>query len=459
MIYIKKDKNIPDCQTGLKTTTRISAVFFLYASVLSVFFLFSIQCSNSSAPDNIIDPPDTLSPPDTIDTNAHPDAALINMSEEHQTIRGFGGMSCPEWVGDLTTEQAETAFGNEDGQLGFSMVRIRVPYDSANFSIALPTCKIAKSHGAEIIAAVWTPPPHMKSNNDTVNGFLLDSYFGEYAAHLQSYCEYMKNNDLPLYALAFANEPDYDPPYESCAWDSINSVNFLRSVDLDLGETKLIAGESFAYLKDITDTLLKDSVTEPKISIIATHLYGGEVEPYALAQEKGKEVWMTEHFTNTNDPNGWIDAIFVGREMHRCMGADFCAYLWWYIRRSYGPMDEDGNITKRGYVMAHYSKFVRPGYIRVGAADSPQPNLYVTAYKNGNDGNNTILVVINKNEDAVTQEFRLKDTKITSFTKYTTSETRSLERDESEVTASDKEYFETSFDGMSITTLVGNAEE
>ena len=41
------------------------------------------------------------------------------------------------------------------------------------------------------------------------------------------------------------------------------------------------------------------------------------------------------------------------------------AYVWWYIRRSYGLIKENGNISKRGYCMAQYSKFVRPNDVRV----------------------------------------------------------------------------------------------
>jgi len=45
-------------------------------------------------------------------------------------------------------------------------------------------------------------------------------------------------------------------------------------------------------------------------------------------------------------------------------------------------MKEDGTISKRGYMMAHYSKFVRPGYVRVDATKNPTYNVYLSAYKN-----------------------------------------------------------------------------
>jgi len=76
------------------------------------------------------------------------------------------------------------------------------------------------------------------------------------------------------------------------------------------------------------------------------------------------------------------EALEVAHNMHNALvEGNFQAYVWWYIRRSYGPMKEDGTISKRGYMMAHYSKFVRPGYVRVDATKNPTYNVYLSAYK------------------------------------------------------------------------------
>ena len=52
--------------------------------------------------------------------------ATVNISAERQVIRGFGGMNHPAWIGDLTAAQRETAFGNGQNQLDFSVLRIHV---------------------------------------------------------------------------------------------------------------------------------------------------------------------------------------------------------------------------------------------------------------------------------------------------------------------------------------------
>jgi len=55
------------------------------------------------------------------------------------------------------------------------------------------------------------------------------------------------------------------------------------------------------------------------------------------------------------------------------MSFNWNAYVWWYIRRYYSYLGDGekgttrGQILKRGFAMSQFSKFIRPGYIRVNA--------------------------------------------------------------------------------------------
>ena len=64
---------------------------------------------------------------------------IVNLSEEYQVRRGFGGMNHPEWIGDLTAAQRETAFGNGPNQLGFTVLRIFINEDRNQWYRAVPT--------------------------------------------------------------------------------------------------------------------------------------------------------------------------------------------------------------------------------------------------------------------------------------------------------------------------------
>src|SRR5690606_16729315 len=137
-------------------------------------------------------------------------------------------------------------------------------------------------------------------------------------------------------------------------------TTFMRENAASIG-TKVIAPESFQFRKPISDAILNDSLAASHLDIVGGHIYGGGLSRYTLAEEKGKEVWMTEHYTESaNSGNLWPLAFDVATEIHNNIMANFSAYIWWYIVRYYGPIGEGeqgtvkGEITKRGYLMANY---------------------------------------------------------------------------------------------------------
>src|SRR5689334_7216922 len=70
-------------------------------------------------------------------------------------------------------------------------------------------------------------------------------------------------------------------------------------------------------------------------------------------------------------------------------------------------MREDGQISKRGAMMAHFARFVRPGYVRIDATANPASNVYVSAYRSGDT---VVIVAVNKNTAAMSQQFTLSST-------------------------------------------------
>ena len=68
----------------------------------------------------------------------------VNLDEEHQTIRGFGGMVHNTWQGGagLSAEDAKLAFGAGEGQLGLTALRIPVNENKADWSKELAAAKL-----------------------------------------------------------------------------------------------------------------------------------------------------------------------------------------------------------------------------------------------------------------------------------------------------------------------------
>ncbi|GIO62285.1 hypothetical protein J43TS9_38590 [Paenibacillus cineris] len=113
-------------------------------------------------------------------------------------------------------------------------------------------------------------------------------------------------------------------------------------------------------------------------------------------------------------------------------------------------MKEDGTISKRGYNIAHFSKFVRPGYVRVDATKNPDTNVYTSAYK----GNNKVVIVaINKGASAVSQTFTLQNGKASKVTPWVTDASRNMAAGSSIKVKGGS--FTAQLPAQSVTTFVG----
>ncbi|MFC4110252.1 glucuronoarabinoxylan endo-1,4-beta-xylanase XynC [Micromonospora zhanjiangensis] len=349
-------------------------------------------------------------------TEASAATANINLSAQRQTIKGFGGMAHASWIGDLTAAQRDTAFGTGEGRLGFSILRIPVNENQSDWSRDLATAQRAAALGVTVFASPWNPPASMTETfthgSQTNAKRLKYSSYGAYAQHLNDFNSYMRTNGVNLYAISVQNEPDYASTWTW--WTATEIVNFLKQNAGVIG-TRVMAPESFQYIKSMSDPILNDAAALANVDIIGAHLYGTSYAnfPYPLFKQKGagKELWMTEVYypnSNANSGDAWPEALDVGEHIHHAMvDAEFQAYVWWYIRRSYGPMREDGQISKRGAMMAQFARFVRPGYVRIDATANPTSNVFVSAYRGGET---VVIVAVNKNTSSVSQQFTLSNT-------------------------------------------------
>ncbi|MGB3798414.1 MAG: PKD domain-containing protein [Lewinella sp.] len=349
---------------------------------------------------------------------------IIDPATEHQTITGFGGVNMPDWIANLDSSVVDKAFGNEPGQMGLSILRIKAPSDSGIYELQVPVARQAHNLGAIILASPWSPPVNMKTNNDIVRGELLPEYYDDYAEHLMGFADFMETNGAPLHAISVQNEPDWaGATYESCDWSPEQLLTFVKEQGDKFEGINLVASEALGFNHAYTDPILNDPVAGQNLDIVGGHLYGATIRDYPLAREKGKEVWMTEHYTDSNtDANEWPNALAVGTEVSGTMQANFNAYIWWYIRRFYGLIQDDGNISKRGYVMTHFAKFIRPGAVRVDVAHSTGAD--ITAYKTDTT---MVVVAINPSGNALSLDMDLGTSAYSEFTGYATSATSSLE--------------------------------
>ncbi|MCQ2053778.1 MAG: carbohydrate-binding protein [Fibrobacter sp.] len=408
----------------------------------------------------------------------------VNLDEEHQVIRGFGGMVHNEWQGGagLSDADAELAFGTGDGHIGLNTLRIPVYANSGSFNKEVNAAKAAKKYAGDdflFYATPWTSP------YAGANQHIKSSDYQKYVDHLNSFTKYMKDQGIPLDAISISNEPDWCG--EWACWSADEIYNFTKGYadQMRKNGTKVISTESFRYDKNLYNKVLNDASALKNWDILGAHFYASEAKTgddffaYSLADQKGVERWMTEHYTESQGSgNYWrtvmrtgdqanqskmdtVRAMDVAYEIHRAMVVgNFNQYTWWYIRRCYGlimekdfgnklqvPQNEIGKISKRGYVMSQFARFVRPGAIRVGATAKPEANLFASAYKSA-DGDSTIVVLVNRDyKNAKTVTINVKGANIETFHVYTTSEAKNAKYD-GEVEVKDG--------SVTITTDAGN---
>jgi glucuronoarabinoxylan endo-1,4-beta-xylanase len=378
-------------------------------------------------------------------------SVTIEMDSARQLIRGFGGIHINSWQGtELNADLQEKAFDNDPGEIGLSILRLQIAPDSNHFGNELDIAQYAVSKGAIVFGSPWNAPPDMLDPEAGQEKVLYEKY-ADYADHLNRFSQYMVENGVPVYAVSVQNEPDYN---DWTRWTAEEMATFLAENGEDV-ETRVIAPESYQFKRDFTDFILNDSAARANVDIVGGHIYGGGLADYPLARELGKEVWMTEHLTGNHSPeeNTWALALALGTEINLCMQANFNAYVWWYIRRFYGLITDDGNISKKGYVMSQFSKFVRPGAIRVDATPESASGIAATAFKTDTT---LVIVVINTNASAVTLDFNIDDNAgIDTLIQFTASNTKNVMNDGGISVAGDS--FTATVDALSVTTFTSRA--
>lgn len=373
-----------------------------------------------------------------VDTSA---AVLINANMNQQTIFGFGGADIIDWTGDLTTAQRDTAFSPTNG-IGLSIVRVRVPVDKSEFTQAKGTIDACKSYGGFAIASVWSAPASMKTNDSTIGGTIKISSYADLAAYMKDFNTAVGG----LAAISPTNEPNIAVTYESMQMTASQVADFVAAEGDSCG-APIMAPEPFNMDQTFINTYLSNDSANSKTAFIAGHIYGAT--PYNLSADK--PVWMTEHYINSNlSGDDWPNAMNVAKEINDCMSAGWGAYVWWYIRRSYGPISESGNIQKLGYVMAQYARYIRPGYTKISCTQNPSTGIYVTAYKSGSK---IVVVAINENSSEVYLPFNLNGSSVSGFASYTTTSSSNLAPGNVSISGN---VFGTALPAMSITTLLSN---
>ena len=388
----------------------------------------------------------------------------VTSATTYQTISGFGASS--QWDNSFSSSLADTFWSDDsnqppssqvNGHAGLSILRLGID-DSGNANwgsqCAFATQALAINSNVRVFGSPWSPPAKWKNNNSVDgNNTGSDSFnpgsnsnqlntgnYGAYASYLTSFATACKNTyGFTPYAISVQNEPDYDPSYDACLWSPSAIDSFVGNY---LGPDLNAAGfnnivmipESFADNLAGANTAMGDSNAAKYVRVIGMHLYGGgpNTIPSSYSTTAGHTVesWCTETSEKTSDNN--IDSgIYYAGQLHNCIvDHNFNAYCYWWLvptgTDDEGLCDNSGNPTKRLYTIGNYSKFIRPGYLRIGATEVPSSGVSVSAYYSATDGKVVIVAINGNTGSSANVTFNYSDLNVSTVYPWLTNSSNNL---------------------------------
>jgi glucosylceramidase len=270
----------------------------------------------------------------------------------------------------------------------------------------------------KLLASPWSAPAWMKTNDNVKAGELQPQFYPVYAAYLVKYISGMKQEGINIDAITIQNEPLNPNNTPSMVMQAEAEGKFIRD---DFGAalakagltTKIILYDHNCDRPDYPLTILQDPAANKYVDGSGFHLYGGTIDALTKVHEAfpAKNLYFTEQMvideksgkptTNIDEP---VQLIIIGATRNWSRNV-----LLWNLAADphNGPHTDDGGcpvcqgaITLDGdtvgrnrafYTLAHASKFVRPGSVRIASNELERlPNV---AFKTPNGS--TVLIVVN----------------------------------------------------------------
>jgi len=312
------------------------------------------------------------------------------------------------------------------GQTDVNMEKFSLETEKADL---IPVLKeiVAINPNIKIMGSPWSAPTWMKTNNSFKGGSLKSEYFDAYAKYFVKYIQGMKAEGITIDAITIQNEPLHPGNNPSMYMPAADQAEFIKK---SLGpafeaagiKTKIIVYDHNADRIDYPLQILNDPEAAKYVDGSAFHLYGGTIEELSKVHNAfpNKNLYFTEQWVGApgnlaGDLTWHVRTLIIGGTRNWCRNV-----LEWNLAadpqndphtdqggcdQCLGSITINGNAVTRNpayYILAHASKFVRPGSVRI---DSDLPgNLPNVAFKTP-DGKKVLIVL---NDNASVQSFNIK---------------------------------------------------
>lgn len=386
----------------------------------------------------------------------------VDDAKVFQTIDGFGytltGGSA-QVINQLNIQKRQELlkelFGSDPNSIAISYLRISIgasdlnaapfTYDDlpsgqtdmnlGNFSLApdktdlIPMLKeiVAINPNIKIMATPWSPPVWMKDNNGFVGGSLKPEYYAVYAKYFVKYIQTMKAEGITIDAVTPQNEPLHPGNNPSMLMIALHQADFIKN---HLGpafkaanlSTKIVAYDHNCNKPEYPIAVLNDPGANPYVDGSAFHLYEGDISALSTVRNAfpNKNIYFTEQYTSSTgsfdgDLKWHVKNVIIGSMRNWSKTA-----LEWNLANnaSFGPNTPGGCTTCKGaltinssdsftrnvgyYIIAHASKFVPAGSVRISSNFSG--NLNNVAFKT--PSGKKVLIV--ENDGNTSEIFNIK---------------------------------------------------
>jgi glucosylceramidase len=353
------------------------------------------------------------------------------------------------------TALLQELFGNGDNSIGISYLRVSIgasdlsaevfsyndmpagqtDVNLTNFSLSKDTVDLIPllkeilliNPNIKIMGSPWSPPVWMKDNSSSIGGTLQLQYYNVYANYFVKYINAMKLKGINIDAITIQNEPQHGGNNPSMVMSAVQQANFVKN---NLGpafqsagiSTKIIIWDHNCDNANYPISILNDAAAKSFIDGSAFHLYAGDISAMSAVHNAhpDKNLYFTEQWTAGNgsfdgDLKWHLKNVIIGAmknwskvalEWNLANDAGYNPHTPGGCTQCKGALTLDGTITRNVgyYIIAHASKFVPPGSVRIESVNAG--SIYNVAFKIP-DGRK-VLIVLNDGSTAASFNIKFK---------------------------------------------------
>lgn len=274
------------------------------------------------------------------------------------------------------------------------------------------------------MASPWSPPVWMKTNGKVKGGALKPECYQVYSEYFVKYIRQMKKEGIIIDAITIQNEPINSNNTPSMRMSAAEQAKFIKS---NLGpafaaagiNTKIVLFDHNLDRPDYALTILSDPEAAKYVNGSGFHHYGGEMNAMSLIHNAypDKNLYFTEQMTIEHPGSPTID---IAAQVKRLILGTTLNWskntiLWNFAAdpqnkphtddggcpMCQGAVTIDGDKVTRNiayYVIAHASKFVTPGSVRIHSTQPGDISLNLTTDEERNE---IVRVALLENNDVL----------------------------------------------------------